>query len=225
MDRVQCAASSRHLWAFFGGGGSSFVKSSDRLFCVFFSENDSRGSVPGLRLKDPHPLLLSIFSFLLLVSEFVSSPPRPSGSLATWLSSSLTQPKQGKKKKKEKTSSSVPNSSACRYVTREVLQLSERTAIGDSPRAIFCPSVSSFRCFFFTVTSGPLRRSGDVSRASPSLFPSALFVFLASIDRAAFNKTRVAPAETLREAGVPNYLLIIRHSKHETCNHAAAGYH
>lgn len=30
---VQCAASSRHLWAFLGGG---FVKSSDRLLCFSF---------------------------------------------------------------------------------------------------------------------------------------------------------------------------------------------
>lgn len=160
--------------------GAVLLKALIGCYVFLFSENDSRGSVPGLRLKDPlplpHSLLLSIFFFLLLVSEFVSSPRRPSGSLATWLSSSLTQPKREKNKKK--TSSSVLNSSTCRYVTREVQQLSERTAIGDSPRAVFRPSISElFSFFFFAVTFGPLRRSDDVSRASPvspSLFPSAL---------------------------------------------------
>lgn len=83
--------------------GPVLLKALIGCYVFLFSENDSRESVPGLRLKDPlplpHSLLLSIFFFLLLVSEFVSSPRHPSGSPASWLSSSLTQPKQEKKQK------------------------------------------------------------------------------------------------------------------------------
>lgn len=170
-------------------------------YVFLFSENDCRGSVPGLRLKDPLLSFSSSLHLLLPPPEFASSPRHPSGSLAlSWLSSSLTQPKQEKKNKK-KTSSSALNSSACRYVTGEGLLLWERTAIGDSPRAVFyiskCQAPDEVGG---GVSLGPLRRSDDISRASPVSpvsVPGLFVVFLAAIDRATFNKKQIAPAETL----------------------------